>query len=335
MPRKSRIDAAGALHHIMVRGIERRKVFRDDTDRDQFLERLGRVLIETKTTCFAWALIPNHFHLLLRTGPVPISIVMRRLLTGYALWFNRTHRRQGHMFQNRFKSILCQEDIYLLELVRYIHLNPIRAGIVRDMGELSRYPYSGHSVLMGNVKKEWQDTDDILVMFGEKTGQARRSYKEFVGNGIGLGRRKDLTGGGLIRSVGGWEAVKAMKKEKVFQRSDERILGDGDFVALVFSAAEEEMKKGYALKARGFDLAKTALRVSEVLGLRAEAVWAKGRFRQTVEARSLFCYWAVRELGVPMSLLGRKLGISIPSVSESVIRGQVIADSKGLSLLSS
>jgi len=140
MPRKSRIDTVGALHHIMVRGIERRKVFRDDTDRDQFLERLGRVLLETKTTCFAWALIPNHFHLLLRTGPVPISIVMRRLLTGYALWFNRTHRRQGHLFQKRFKSVLCQEDSYLLELVRYIHLNPIRAGIVGEMGEVSRYP---------------------------------------------------------------------------------------------------------------------------------------------------------------------------------------------------
>jgi REP element-mobilizing transposase RayT len=317
----------------MVRGIERRKVFRDDTDRDQFLERLGMVLRETKTTCFAWALIPNHFHLLLRTGPVPISIIMRRLLTGYALWFNRTHRRQGHLFQNRFKSVLCQEDIYLLELVRYIHLNPIRAGIVRNMGELSRYPYSGHSVLMGKVKKGWQETDDILGMFGKKKGQARRSYQEFVENGIGQGRRKDLTGGGLIRSAGGWEAVKAMRKDKVYQRSDERILGDGDFVGLVFSAAEEAMKKSYALKARGFDLAKIALRVSEVLEIKPEAIWAKGRFRQTVEARSLFCYWAVRELGVPMSLLGRKLGISISSVSKSVVRGQAIAESKGFSLL--
>jgi len=280
MPRKSRIDATGALHHIMVRGIERRKVFRSDTDRDQFLERLGTVLLETKTTCFAWALIPNHFHLLLRTGPVPISIVMRRLLTGYALWFNRTHHRQGHLFQNRFKSVLCQEDIYLLELVRYIHLNPIRAGIVQDMGELSRYPYSGHSVLMGKVKKSWQDTDDVLGMFGEKTGPARHAYKEFVENGISQGRRKDLTGGGLIRSAGGWEAVKALKKEKVYQRSDERILGDGDFVGRVFTAAEEAMGKSYALKASGFDLARTASRVSEVLGIGPEAVWAKGRSRR-------------------------------------------------------
>ena len=198
---------------------------------------------------------------------------------------------------------------------------------------MSRYPYSGHSVLMGKVTKGWQDTDDILGMFGEKVGRARRAYKEFVENGISQGRRKDLTGGGLIRSAGGWEAVKALKMEKVYQRSDERILGDGDFVDRVFIAAEEAMEKSYALKARGFDLARTAFRVSEVLEIRPEGVWAKGRSRQTVAARSLFCYWAVRELGIPMSLLGRKLGISIQSVSKSVIRGQVIADSKGFSLL--
>ena len=112
MPRKSRIDAAGALHHIMVRGIEGGVVFRSDKDRDHFLERLGGILKDTTTPCYAWALIPNHFHLLLRTGAVPISTVMRRLLTGYALWFNRTHGRSGHLFQNHFKSILCQEEVY-------------------------------------------------------------------------------------------------------------------------------------------------------------------------------------------------------------------------------
>jgi len=108
MPRKARIDAAGALHHIIVRGIERRKIFWDDEDRDSFVKRLGQVLTETYTDCFAWALIPNHIHLLLRTGLSPISVVMSRLLTGYAVQFNRRHRRHGHLFQNRFKSILCQ-----------------------------------------------------------------------------------------------------------------------------------------------------------------------------------------------------------------------------------
>ena len=98
MPRKARIDSPGALHHIIVRGIERRKIFYDDSDRNNFLDRLGIILIDTKTPCFAWALIPNHLHLLLRTGVAPISTVMRRLLTGYAVSFNRRHRRHGQLF---------------------------------------------------------------------------------------------------------------------------------------------------------------------------------------------------------------------------------------------
>ena len=141
MPRKTRIDAPGALHHIIVRGIERKKIFKDDTDRVKFLERLGAILTDTKTHCLAWTIIPNHFHLLLRTGATLISSVMRRLLTGYAIYFNRRHRRSGHLFQNRYKSILCQEDAYLLELVRYIHLNPVRAKLVTDYNELQNYPF--------------------------------------------------------------------------------------------------------------------------------------------------------------------------------------------------
>ena len=136
MPRKVRIDAPGALHHIIIRGIERRKIFRDNKDRDNFLDRLGNVLSDTGTPCYAWALIPNHAHFLLKTGNTPISTIMQRVLTGHAVYFNRRHRRHGKLFQNRYKSILCQEDAYLLELVRYIHLNPLRAKVVSDFSNL-------------------------------------------------------------------------------------------------------------------------------------------------------------------------------------------------------
>ena len=333
MPRKSRIDAAGALHHVMVRGIARGKVFRSDTDRNHFLERLGGILGETKTICYAWSLIPNHFHLLLRTGPVPISTVMRRLLTGYALWYNRRYRRNGHLFQNRFKSVLCQEDSYLLELVRYIHLNPIRAGLVGGLDELGGYGYCGHGVVMGKVKKPWQDTGSVLAKFGEKLGAARRAYRGFVEEGIAQGKRQDLTGGGLLRSAGGWEGVKALREANVYQRNDERILGDGDFVGRVLASAEEVMEKRYALRSRGFDLERVAARVSQVLEVKPKEVWAEGKYRRIVEARSLLCYWAVRELGIPMSSLARKFRISIPSVSDSVTRGRRIAEEKQLDLL--
>ena len=144
MPRLARLDAPGVLHHIIIRGIERRKIFRDDKDRDNFIDRLSDLLPATQTACYAWAFIPNHAHFLFRSG-AGISNLMRRLLTGYAIHFNRRHRRHGQLFQNRYKSIICQEDMYFKELVRYIHLNPLRAKIVSDVKELNKYAYSGHS----------------------------------------------------------------------------------------------------------------------------------------------------------------------------------------------
>jgi REP element-mobilizing transposase RayT/lambda repressor-like predicted transcriptional regulator len=335
MPRGSRIDAAGAVHHIMVRGIERKKIFESDADREQFIQRLSDILSDTKTTCYAWSLMPNHFHLLLRTGNTPISTVMRRLLTGYAIWYNRHHRRTGHLFQNRFKSVLCQEDAYLLELVRYIHLNPLRAGLVRHLKELDCYPYSGHSFLIGTMKNAWQEIDGILIMFGKRISSARQSYRSFVEKGIEQGRRPELAGGGLIRSAGGWEALKALRREKAYQRSDERILGDGDFVSQVLEEAREALEKRHALRAKGIDLNKIALRVSELMGVQPEDVWAKGKYPRIVDARGLFCYWAVRELGVSMANMARQLGLSIPAISKSVRRGQQISESKGFRLIES
>ena len=136
----------------MARGIERRKIFWDDKDRSSFLERLALILEETQTQCYAWALIPNHFHFLLRTGPTPLSKVMRRLMTGHAVTFNKRHKRSGHLFQNRYKSVICEEDPYLLELIRYIHLNPLRARLVPDLKELDKYPWTSHSAILDRRK---------------------------------------------------------------------------------------------------------------------------------------------------------------------------------------
>ena len=334
MPRKARLDAPGALHHIIARGIDKKKIFVTTEDRDNFLTRLGDILTETKTPCYAWALIPNHFHLLLRTGTVPISTIMRRLLTGYALWYNRRHQRHGHLFQNRYKSILCQEDAYLLELVRYIHLNPLRARIVKDLEALDRYPYCGHSVLMAKEKYRWQDTDKVLKYYGQKAGYARRSYRAFIKKGVDQGRRTDLTGGGLIRSAGGWGEVKELRAAKIFEKSDERILGDGEFVESVLAAANEAIQRKYELQSQGITIDKVAARVSEVLGIETSDVWAAGRYRSTVEARSLLCYWAARELGMSMASLSRRLNISAPAVSKAAKRGEKLAKAKRYLLFS-
>ena len=274
MPRKSRIDVAGALHHVIARGIDRSKIFQDPTDKRNFIDRLADIIKATETRCFAWAIIPNHFHLIIKTGNAPIATVMRRLLTGHALWYNRRHRRSGHLFQNRYKSILCQEDTYLLELVRYIHLNPLRARMVRDMTALDKYSFSGHGVIMGRNGNNWQDSDAVLRLFGEKVSDARRQYRAFVEKGIALGKREDLIGGGLIRSHGGWANVKAMRCAKIFEKADERILGDGDFVTNVLATTTEKIKRRYAIQAKGVNLESLAKRVAEIFDMPSTELWA-------------------------------------------------------------
>ena len=325
MPRKSRIDAAGSLNHIIARGIDRSKIFEDPADKRNFLDRLANILEDTETRCYAWALIPNHFHLLLRTGNTPIATVMRRLLTGHALWFNRRHRRSGHLFQNRYKSVLCQENTYLLELVRYIHLNPLRARLVPNLSKLDRYSFSGHSVVMGRHSNNWQDADTVLRLFGENVAAARRQYRAFVEKGIALGKRDDLIGGGLIRSHGGWANVKAMRRAKIYEKADERILGDGDFVQKVLEKAEEKMNRRYALQAKGISLDRVAEQVAEIFNVPSSELWLPGKHRQRVRAKSLLCYWANRDLGISMAKLSRQMKVSVMAISYAVQRGEKIA----------
>jgi REP-associated tyrosine transposase len=317
----------------MARGIEKSPIFKDDIDRTHFAKRLGKIVSDTHTDCLAWALMPNHFHLLLKTDQTHLSTFMRRLLTGHALWFNKRHGRSGHLFQNRFKSILCQEEIYFLELVRYIHLNPLRANLVEDSEALSRYTFCGHGVLLGNITCDWQKTATVLNHFNHKTFIARRMYRQFVAKGIAQGKRADLTGGGLVRSAGGWTALKALRRTKRFQVGDERILGDGNFVESILVSVNESIENKYFLLSSGYDLDTVAKRVADIMGIETEKVWAPGRNRQTVEARSCLCYWAVRELGMSMASLARKLNLSITAVSKSVARGENIVAKKNVSLV--
>jgi putative transposase len=196
----------------MGRGIEKRPIFLSAEDRNDFLSRLGLLVEEACLKIYAWALLPNHFHLLCKTGRVSLARNMRRLLTGYVVKFNKRHNRNGHLFQNRYKSIVCQEDLYLMELVRYIHLNLIRAGRVKGLEELNRSPWSGHSALMGYQKREWQDTEYVLSYLGRGVGR-RRKYLKFVEEGIKMGRRPELVGGGIDPEYGGMVGSIGVKEE--------------------------------------------------------------------------------------------------------------------------
>lgn len=333
MPRKARIDAPGALQHIICRGIERRKIFWTDVDRDDFLQRLDGILVETQTPCYAWALMPNHFHLLVRTGNAPVAQLMRRLLSGYAGAFNRRHNRSGLLFYNRYKSILCQEDPYFLELVRYIHLNPLRAKLVASLGALDYFSHCGHGAVMGNFSHPWQSVADVLRVFGKRTSSARRAYRSFVEKGVALGRQKHLTGGGLIRSSGGWDAVMAKRRRREHLRGDERILGDSDFVETVLAVQNERLERYYALSSGGYDFQAVLRRVGAVLGVDENFALLPGKQPQRVQARDLVCYWAVRELGLRTVAVARLLRLTQPAVTMAVKRGERFTRAHGLELI--
>jgi len=195
MPRGARLDTEGALHHVMGRGLERRRIFLTQEDREDLIQRLAAVMPKSGAKVYAWSLLSNHFHMLIRTGSVPLASIMRKVLTGYAVSFNCRHHRTGHLFQNRYKSILVEEEPHLLELVRYIHLNPLRANVVGSMEELDAYPWSGHGALIGKKKYSWQDCGYVLSQFGRKAKRSKSLYEKFMKEGVGQGKREDLAGG--------------------------------------------------------------------------------------------------------------------------------------------
>ena len=312
----------GALHHVMVRGIEKRDLFCSDDDRLDLLGRIGVLAPETGTAIYAWSLMPNHFHLLIRSGPAGLSTFMRRLQTGYAGAFNRRHKRTGHLFQNRFKSILVEEDAYFLELVRYLHLNPLRAGLVGSQEGLDTYAWSGHAVLLGNQESTWQNVEFVLGQFGSTVGRARKAYRQFVSEGVSRGHRPELSGGGLVRSIGGREQVAVFKRGRERWQADERVLGSGEFVARV-----QELAEGRADRLRWPEEIEPALvgilaEVSGELGVDAREVRGRSRERVVSRARAILAHEAVKRLGVSVTAVARFLSVSPPAVSLMVIRAK-------------
>ena len=298
----------------MGRGIEKTNIFRKDVDREDFLSRLARLCKEGFLAAYAWALMDNHFHLLVRTGHRSLSESMRTALTGYVINFNRRYKRYGHLFQNRYKSIVCEDDPYLLELTRYIHLNPVRAGAVRDMRSLGEYPWTGHSALTGKVRRDWQDTDTVLAFFGNGKKKAALEYEEFVKEGISQGRRPELVGGGLIRSLGGWAQVVSFRRKGIRASSDDRILGSSEFVDHLLLEADEREKETLRLSAKVQDLTFLARRIAKGEGLTELELRSGSRQRKISLARRLFCKMTVGQLGYPGAHVARFLGVTTSAV---------------------
>jgi hypothetical protein len=247
---------------------------------------------------------------------------MRSLLTGYAGRFNRRHARSGHLFQNRYKSIVIDEEVYFLELVRYIHLNPLRAGIVPDLRALGRYPWTGHSALLGHLARPWFTAGEVLGRFGTTARVARRSYEAFVAAGSTQGQRPELQGGGLRRSLGGWEAVATLRRGREAYTADERVLGCGEFVEALHRQVERQEVQRRLLRRRVPDLEALIARVATVSHLLPEALRGGGRSRAIAHARDGLAYLWVEMLGGSGRDLARAVHLHPVSVCRAVQRGR-------------
>lgn len=314
MPRSARIDIPGLLQHVIVRGIERRDIFLDDDDKSLFVDRLAKLLIATDTDCLAWALMSNHFHLLLRPKSTKLSLFMRRLLTGYAAVFNLRHKRSGQLFQNRYKSIVCEEDPYLLELVRYIHLNPLRVGLAESMDVLDSYQWSGHAVLMGKGSLAGQNSDEVLLMFGNRKPTARKKYRDFVAEGISLGKRDELVGGGLRRFL------KFSGSENI-ESFDDRILGCGDFVQRLLKETKLSEPVTGAMS-----LEEIIKRISTFFSIEPSALLRGSKRKELADARGALCYIAARRMGISGAIIAKTLNITRSGVVGAVRRGEHIVN---------
>lgn len=269
MARKPRVEFPGGLYHVISRGNDRRPIFRDDSDRRQFLELLAKYRKRQAFRLFAFALMTNHFHLLMETSSKPLSKTMQMLLGSYTRYFNRRHHRVGHLFQGRYKAILCEKEPYLLELTRYIHLNPVRSKIVRDP---VAYRWSSHSVYLGKEEWDFVDVIPVLKMMGKGLTEARRAYSDFVLDRISQGHREDY-----------------------YQTREQRFLGSEVFVEEIKSQVEEGDEKTSRQTEIGLEVILMA--VSDTLHVSSNRILSNSQGREASLARGLIAYLARKTEG--------------------------------------
>lgn len=320
MPRTARLDLPHLLQHVIVRGVNRSDIFVDDADRTRFIQSLSKLLVQTNTDCLAWSLMTNHVHILLRPRSTKLGLFMRRLLTGYAIYFNLRHKRSGHLFQNRYKSIVCEEDTYLLELVRYIHLNPLRAGVVKTVDELDCYVWCGHAVMMGNSSLAGQVVDEVLDHFSKEVHTAKSHYRNFIMDGVALGKRDDLGGGRR-------ELRKSLEEcDEVY---DERVLGSGEFVEALRDRRELESRFTHAM-----EINEIVEKVSSFFEVNPLDLRSNIRAKRIVEARSVICFLAIRQAGHSGVEVGKHLNLRRAGASVAADRGKkIIIDNPSLTEL--
>lgn len=283
MARKSRLHYIGAVYHVMVRGNGGQDIFADDEYRCRFHLLLQEGVEKFGHRIHAFCLMGNHVHLAVQVGEKPLSRIMQHLCFRYTQWVNSRQKRVGHLFQGRYKAIVVDADAYLVELVRYIHLNPVRAKLVKIPED---YSWSGHRAYIGHEQLPWLTTEWVLLQFAQRLKTSRTRYGEFVKNGRDEGHRQEFHSG----------------------TSEGRILGDDTFVDRVYTESDQEEKKAVTLD-------EIIDRVGKEYGLTEEEMSARGRQRYPAEARGMIASLVREATGLSMTELGRRMKRDVSTLS--------------------
>ena len=289
MARKPRIHVPGGVYHVILRGNSRQDIFFTDPDRDYFYHLLEEGTDRFGYRIHAFCLMTNHVHLLIQVGETPLSKIVHNLTSRYSRLFNKLRGRSGHLFQQRYKAVLVDTDAYLLELARYIHLNPIRSKLVSDP---CRYRWSSYPAYMGRTRYLWLTTEWILGMFGQDLGTARRGFEEFIFDGMGQGYRPDFHGKGI---------------------KEERILGQDTFVSEVLKGLKEHMEEPIPVN-------ELIDRVCEYYEVESSSLKSRKRGKRISEARALLALLARDTPSLSLAELGKLIKRDIATLSRAALR---------------
>jgi REP element-mobilizing transposase RayT len=305
----------------MTRGIDGMDMFKDDNDRVFFLSLFEKYTAQSQVRCYAWVLMKNHYHLVLMTSEKPLSSLMKPLNSGYARYFNKKVGRKGYLFQDRFKSVATQDQLYLEEMIRYVHLNPIRAGICKDIAELDSFRWCGHAVLMGKRIYEFQDTSVVLRRFGKTAGDARKKYRQFLLAGLNSGDNAFIE---QVRTSSGGSSD---RNEPAMW-----VIGDREFIRQCISRDENRRLMLARYKRDGWDMERLSSHVASALKINPKDIRHRGRSNVRSSARKIVSYLAYRRLGIPMSAIARFFGVVQSAASVMAAKGDELAGKHGIDI---
>lgn len=314
-----RFDQPGSFHHVISRAVDGLYIFREYNEQSDFIRRLELLVEEDCFKIHAWVLMSNHFHLLLEVRKISLSCSMQRLLTGYSMRFNRINNRQGHVFQSRFRSILVDRESYLKELVRYIHLNPLRAHIVDTVNSLRNYYPNGHNHIISVSSNSWQSTELMEAEFSNVAGKSDWiwNYIEFLNDGVSSDSRRYENGNYIIDRNGLHDAEHM--NDRVSDKGAARIIGTDKFVRHVYSEVQGIRKILVRDRKEQHQIILNVTRdVSEATGIPIHALRSSGGGNRISRVRGILVKILIDEIGISKADTARYLKLSGTSVTRYV-----------------